>query len=212
MSLDIHIGYKGLDVSKAGIDVSDADALVTDVKAGKTFYSVAAPKKTGTLPTKAIVAGAETYEEGYHAGDPGGLSAIDTDLAAANVKKAVNIFGKVGTLAPVVNNSITRYRNLAIGTGDEWVIKGTDLVPAAATHILAQNWTTNTSASEKITKVRGVYNGVQKYIHDYVAATARAAYGEASFAGLGIEATLTLEHWQEYSTGPCGGKAYYLTM
>lgn len=81
-----------------GVDVSDADALLTDVRVGKTFYSVAVPRKTGNLPTKAIAAGAETYEEGYHAGNPGGLSAIDADLAVANIKKAVNIFGKVGTL------------------------------------------------------------------------------------------------------------------
>ncbi|MBA7597927.1 hypothetical protein ES703_04935 [subsurface metagenome] len=76
------------------------DALLTDVKAGKTFFRDSkTAKKTGTLPTKAIVAGGDTYEEGYHAGDPGGLSAIDADLAPANIKKDVNIFGKVGTLA-----------------------------------------------------------------------------------------------------------------
>ncbi len=35
-----------------GVDISDADALVTDVKADKTFYSVTAPRKTGTyVPT-----------------------------------------------------------------------------------------------------------------------------------------------------------------
>lgn len=80
-----------------GIDISDADAVVGDVKSTKTFYSVAIPKKTGTMPTKAIAAGTDTYEEGYHAGDPGGLDAIDADLAPANIKSGVTIFGKVGT-------------------------------------------------------------------------------------------------------------------
>jgi hypothetical protein len=32
-----------------GVDISDADAIVTDVKIAKTFYSVAAPRKTGTM-------------------------------------------------------------------------------------------------------------------------------------------------------------------
>lgn len=102
MSLDIHTGYVGLDVSKAGIDISDADAAVGDVKSPKTFYSVAPPRKTGTMPTKAIVAGSDAYEEGYHAGDPGGLDAIDTDLAPGNIREGVTIFGKLGTLAAAV--------------------------------------------------------------------------------------------------------------
>jgi hypothetical protein len=37
------------DAPKGGVDVSDANALVGEVLAGATFYSVAAPKKTGTL-------------------------------------------------------------------------------------------------------------------------------------------------------------------
>lgn len=85
-----------------GVDVSDADAAVGEVKSPKTFYSVAAPRKTGTMPTKAIVAANDLYEEGYHAGNPGGLDAIDTDLAPANIKSGVTIFGKVGSYAPTL--------------------------------------------------------------------------------------------------------------
>jgi len=81
-----------------GADVSDADALVTDVKDPKTFYSVAAPRKTGTMPTVAIVAANDNYPAGYHAGNVGGLDAIDAELAAANINKGITIFGKVGTL------------------------------------------------------------------------------------------------------------------
>lgn len=84
----------------AGVDVSDADALVGDVKSPKTFYSVAAPRKTGTMPTVAIVAANDNYPAGYHAGNAGGLDAIDTDLAPGNIKQGVNIFGKVGTYSP----------------------------------------------------------------------------------------------------------------
>lgn len=107
-----------------GVDVSDADAAVGEVKSPKTFYSVAAPRKTGTLPTKAIVAGAETYEEGYHAGNPGGLSAIDTDLAVENIKKDVVIFGKVGTFESTL--TVT----------EEWAAADAD------TYTNAQVWTT----------------------------------------------------------------------
>lgn len=81
------------------INVGDADAEVGDVKAGKTFYSAAAPRKTGIMPTKAIVATNDDYEAGYHEGNPGGLAAIDTDLAPANIKEGIAIFGKLGTLA-----------------------------------------------------------------------------------------------------------------
>lgn len=80
-----------------GVDVGDADAAVADVKDPKTFYSVAPPKKTGTMPTVAIVAANDDYPAGYHAGNVGGLDAIDLDLASANIKSGVTIFGKLGT-------------------------------------------------------------------------------------------------------------------
>lgn len=82
------------------------DAVAGDVKSGKTFYAGSTTLKTGTMPTKAIVAANDLYEEGYHAGNPGGLDAIDTDLAPANIKKDVNIFGKVGTFVSTLAEDI----------------------------------------------------------------------------------------------------------
>lgn len=79
-----------------GIDVSDADALVGDVKDPKTFYSVAPPKKTGTMPTVALAPGSSAYPEGYHAGDGGGLPAIDVDLVTGNIKYGKTIFNVAG--------------------------------------------------------------------------------------------------------------------
>lgn len=38
------------------------------------------------------------YPKGRHAGNPGGLSAVDVDLVPANVKFPMNIFGVVGTM------------------------------------------------------------------------------------------------------------------
>ncbi len=102
---------------KPGVDVSDADALVTDVINPKTFYSVAAPRKTGTMPTVALAPGSDEYPAGYHAGNVGGLVAIDEHLAPENIKLGVNIFGKVGTFAPVDPLTVELFQtNPATGT------------------------------------------------------------------------------------------------
>jgi len=79
------------------MDISDANALVAEVMAGRTFYSVVPPRKTGIMPTVAIVAANDNYPAGYHAGNVGGLDAIDVDLAPANIKSGATIFGKLGT-------------------------------------------------------------------------------------------------------------------
>jgi len=79
--------------------ISLGDAAVGDVKDPKTFYAGSTVLKTGTMPTVAIAAANDDYPAGYHAGDVGGLDAIDADLASANIKSGVTIFGKAGTLA-----------------------------------------------------------------------------------------------------------------
>jgi len=88
------------------MDVSDANAAVGDVKDPKTFYSVAAPRKTGTMPTVAITAANDDYPAGYHAGNVGGLDAIDADLAPGNIKDGVTIFGKLGTYAQTITHDV----------------------------------------------------------------------------------------------------------
>jgi len=42
-------------VLSAGPDISDADAVLTDVKSGKTFYSIEEPKKTGTRFVSTVI-------------------------------------------------------------------------------------------------------------------------------------------------------------
>ncbi|GAJ14692.1 unnamed protein product, partial [marine sediment metagenome] len=98
-SIDDIAKIMGMDVP-VGVDVSDANAAVGDVKATKTFYSVAAPRKEGTMPTKNLDPANETVEAGYYAATT--LSAVDEHLAPANIKKDVNIFGKVGTYEPTL--------------------------------------------------------------------------------------------------------------
>ncbi len=80
----------------AGTDISDADALVTDVKDPKTFYSVAAPRKTGTMPTVTLDPALNAYPAGYHGG-AASLTAIEADLIGLYIAWGIKIFGVIGT-------------------------------------------------------------------------------------------------------------------
>ncbi len=91
-----------------GVSVADADALVTDVKDPKTFYAVAAPRKTGTMPTVAILDNNPAYPAGYHAG-AASLAAVDAHLAVGNIKNGVSIFGVAGTYAQTLAEDIEGY-------------------------------------------------------------------------------------------------------
>ena len=126
----------------APMDVSDADALVTDVKDPKTFYSVIAPRKTGTMPTVALNPALDEYPAGYHVG-AASLHAVDADLAAANIKSGVTIFGILGTLTSVlsedlVDSAITTLISDLVSTGYREIVS----VAAGSTTDLAT--TTNT--------------------------------------------------------------------
>jgi hypothetical protein len=79
-----------------GVDISDANAVLGEVLNPKTFYSVAPPRKTGTMPTVALDPASNAYPAGYHAGDPLGLSHVDTDLHDFNIVYGVTIFGVSG--------------------------------------------------------------------------------------------------------------------
>jgi hypothetical protein len=48
--------------------------------------------------TKTLTHAANTFVEGYYAGNAGGLSAVETNLVAGNIKAGVTIFGVLGTL------------------------------------------------------------------------------------------------------------------
>ena len=80
---------------------SAGTATGADVLVGKTFSSSAGIGATGTMPNNgavSIIPGttAQTIPAGYHNGS--GSVAGDTDLAAANIKIGVNLFGVTGTL------------------------------------------------------------------------------------------------------------------
>ncbi|GAH52789.1 unnamed protein product, partial [marine sediment metagenome] len=75
-------------------DSSDADAVIANVLSPKTFYAGGGARKTGTLPTRTLNAANEIVQAGYYAATT--LSAVDAQLAAANILSGVNIFGFVG--------------------------------------------------------------------------------------------------------------------
>lgn len=77
-------------------DSTDANAGVTDVKSGQTFYAGGGAKKTGTLATVALDPASTAYPAGYHAGNGGGLPAVEADLVTGNIKSGIVIFGVTG--------------------------------------------------------------------------------------------------------------------
>jgi len=80
--------------SVTGTFPNDGTATTDDVKTDSTFYTNSAAKLTGT-GTKTLSSANDTVSAGYYEATT--LSAVDADLAAANIKKDVDIFGKVGT-------------------------------------------------------------------------------------------------------------------
>ena len=123
--------------------------------------------KRGTLdrkdpPLKAIVAANDNYEAGYHKGNPGGLDAVDTDLAPANIKKDVVIFGITGTYEQTI--SVTEAL-AATNSGNDltgsWLTIFT--VPIPANQIRVFCWANIVSENpDDVWEVQILYNGVQK--------------------------------------------------
>ena len=87
-------GFAG---SADGEDISDATAIEAEVLAPETFYAVSGGIRTGTMPIVALNAGSNAYPAGYHAGNVGGLDAVDVDLATANIKNGITIFNVAGS-------------------------------------------------------------------------------------------------------------------
>ena len=92
-----------------GTLVLDGNAVAAEVLSGKTFYNTNPKSKlTGTMPNRGTVnitpsTANQSITQGYHSGS--GVVYGDADLVAGNIKKAVNIFGVVGTFDPVFATS-----------------------------------------------------------------------------------------------------------
>ena len=127
-------------------DIADADAAVGEVKTGSKFYAVTGTVKTGSGTQTPDTSGelAAGYYEHVH------LDAVDTDLAAANIKHDVVIFGKTGTYdhsdAPItvatVKTGLEGYVNGALVTGS-----GTKTLTDADDHVHAGYYEETTLAA-----------------------------------------------------------------
>ena len=87
-----------LDAIEAKIAAGTTDATADDVLSGKTFISRAGGSGesmvTGSIATQTLLPASETVAAGYYAATT--LSAVDADLATANIKSGITIFGIAG--------------------------------------------------------------------------------------------------------------------
>lgn len=191
------------DINKmAGWGVAAARPATGDVLAGSFYFStdtnVLEQEQNGAwvavLQTEAIVAGAETYAAGYHAGNVGGLSAIDADLTPANIKKDVNIFGKVGTLIATITELLsiqgTTYISDWGGSGWNFQLKVSDTVPAAAQKVMLL-LATSAEGADPGGKI--LYNGVERVL---ISQNSGVNMGSlCRWLGNGIGSSATVEYW-----------------
>ena len=87
---------------KTGTFPNDGTALAGEVKTGQTFYTNSSTKITGS-GTQTLSPLSETVAAGYYTATT--LSTVDNDLATANIKSGITIFGKAGD-SNVVDTSL----------------------------------------------------------------------------------------------------------
>ena len=133
------------------------------------------PRINSSIPVREIAAASDIYNRGYHKGNPGGLDAVDTDLAGGNIKEGVTIFGKLGTYAgealaeDVVGSAVTllngnssggfRYFHEAIPQFATELIATKDLTFDAASMAVAVGYTTGMAFGNM--KLQLIMGGVQ---------------------------------------------------
>jgi hypothetical protein len=88
---------------------STGNAVVGEVLATKTFSKAGAANLTGTMPNNGAVSitpgtTSQAIAAGYHNGS--GSVAGDADLAAANIKSGVNIFGVAGSVVEATGDAV----------------------------------------------------------------------------------------------------------
>lgn len=79
------------------VDTGSGDATAAAIQSGKKAW-VDGAEVTGSMPTGALSPASATVSAGYYEATT--LSAVDTDLAAGNIKQGVNLFGVTGTNPP----------------------------------------------------------------------------------------------------------------
>lgn len=101
----------------------DANGATTaDVLSGKTFWGLTSGawgKRTGAIPTRTVSNATTSQSAGYY--NAFNLATVDSDLAAANIKSGVTIFGVAGTY-PVAAVPKTG-RTTSYGTRDDGALQ-----------------------------------------------------------------------------------------
>ena len=142
------------------------------------------------MPTVAIVAANDNYPAGYHAGNVGGLDAIDTDLAPENIKKDVVIFGKTGTF--------------------ESTLSGTELWPEACDTTGNADWENMPGASGDVPATAlkvylwctAAYNAQTRVLYDGVEKCLADESESASWYGDALGSLATVQGRQRSKVGP----------
>lgn len=138
-------------------------------------------------PLKEIVAASDAYPKGWHEGNPGGLDAIDTDLAAGNIKDGIIIFGKLGTLTvtPTVTSEISgncnKYNSLVYTT----CITGT--ITGGKDKVV---FSLCAGGAGFVTQARWMYDGVERVFQS----ASYTTFNSVIINGLAGDATATLEY------------------
>ena len=88
------------------------DAVVGEVKTGVTFYAGSSTLLIGS-GTQTLNPANENVPEGFY--EVTTLSVVDPDLAPGNIKDGVTIFGKTGTVVPLVISDYHYYEFLSAG-------------------------------------------------------------------------------------------------
>jgi len=91
------------------------------------------------IPIRKLSATSDKYDRGFHKGNPGGLDAVDTDLAAGNIKDGVTIFGKLGTFTggPLVQDVVGENATLDLADTSVTGYKRVDSIDAGGDYIIA---------------------------------------------------------------------------
>ena len=105
--------YGGTLTRCTGITNRTSADFATAAQAGKILDDTTISGVTGTIATRTLSAANDTVAAGYYAATT--LSAVDADLAAANIVTGKTIFGVAGSASagggggfPILNGSVVR--------------------------------------------------------------------------------------------------------
>lgn len=149
----------------------------------------------GVQVKQALAAASEVVAKGVY--DPTTLSAVDADLAVANIKDAVTIFGKLGTFAGA-DPTITRLALVeAVSCGTSWTEVLSVTVPAAAKTVIIITVGGTGSATGRDNGLRGLYNGVQRFITEWNGASGSPRRRDWFGDTIGSDAIAKVDHYSE---------------